>query len=216
MREYENLMYLKVLDSGHMVPLDVPDVSLDMIRTFMHGGSFRSYHQNIKAVIDGGQGGACPACPSCGSGSSGGSNGNGGCPVCDKDCSKVCKHIKDGTAADAVTDDYVQGPSPGAGWGVAAAASLVGGSLVLWYFLRRRGGGGGSGGGSSGSSGGRTRNGRSRVASRSPSRRNEYDLELSKTSVVTATTNGDNGGGFRDDDGYSDDVVVAANGRTVD
>jgi len=39
-KEHKNLSFLKVLNAGHMVALDVPDVSLEMIRTFMNGKSF--------------------------------------------------------------------------------------------------------------------------------------------------------------------------------
>ena len=51
MKEYSNLSFLKVMASGHMVPMDVPDVALEMIRTFMHHGSFKSSNQNINGLI---------------------------------------------------------------------------------------------------------------------------------------------------------------------
>jgi len=38
MKEYENLLSLKILDCGHMVPIDLPATSLDMMRTFLFGG----------------------------------------------------------------------------------------------------------------------------------------------------------------------------------
>jgi carboxypeptidase D len=49
MKRHENLLYLKVLESGHMVPMDVPDVSLDMMRTLMYDNefSFDSYEQRL-------------------------------------------------------------------------------------------------------------------------------------------------------------------------
>jgi hypothetical protein len=47
MKEFNNLMYLKVLNAGHMVPMDVPDVSLDMLRTFVFNQSFQTYPQFI-------------------------------------------------------------------------------------------------------------------------------------------------------------------------
>ena len=63
MKEYQNLMYLKVLDSGHMVPMDVPDVSLDMLRIFVSGKSFGDYEQDIVGLAKGEAGGNCPVCP---------------------------------------------------------------------------------------------------------------------------------------------------------
>ena len=63
MKEYENLMYLKVLESGHMVPMDVPDVSLDMLRIFVFGDSFGDYQQDIIGLAKGKAGESCPVCP---------------------------------------------------------------------------------------------------------------------------------------------------------
>jgi hypothetical protein len=50
MKRHGNLLYLKVMDSGHMVPMDVPDVSLDMMRTLMYESefSFDSYEQSLE------------------------------------------------------------------------------------------------------------------------------------------------------------------------
>jgi len=77
MKQYQNLMFLKVLNAGHMVPMDVPVESLDMMRTFIQeGASFQSYSQNLgsqeesldpscpicPAVQDAV---TCPACPAC-------------------------------------------------------------------------------------------------------------------------------------------------------
>jgi hypothetical protein len=50
---YANLGYLKVLDAGHFVPMDVPYTALDMFRTFLQdtvegeGSSFAMFHQKI-------------------------------------------------------------------------------------------------------------------------------------------------------------------------
>jgi carboxypeptidase D len=64
MKEYENLMYLKVLDSGHMVPMDVPDVSLDMLRSLVFKESFDSYEQTIdRAQQEDDTPANCPVCP---------------------------------------------------------------------------------------------------------------------------------------------------------
>ena len=74
MKEYENLMYLKVLESGHMVPMDVPDVSLDMLRIFVFGGSFGDYQQDIIGLAKGKAGESCPVCPA--------ETGCDSCPEC--------------------------------------------------------------------------------------------------------------------------------------
>jgi carboxypeptidase D len=63
MKEYENLMFLKLLGSGHMVPLDIPNVALDMMRTFVYGASFETNEQRLeraKTVSE-----TCTVCPTC-------------------------------------------------------------------------------------------------------------------------------------------------------
>lgn len=62
MKEFKNLMYLKVLDSGHMVPMDVPDVSLDMMRNLVFGVSFNDYEQQLERSKQS-SGENCPVCP---------------------------------------------------------------------------------------------------------------------------------------------------------
>ena len=63
-KSYKNLMFLKVKDSGHMVPMDVPDVALEMMQTLIHKpptDQFQSYQQllgrRVSAPSD------CPVCP---------------------------------------------------------------------------------------------------------------------------------------------------------
>jgi carboxypeptidase D len=46
-KAFENLIFLKVLNSGHMVPLDQPDISLNMIINFLYGKSFQSSEQSL-------------------------------------------------------------------------------------------------------------------------------------------------------------------------
>jgi len=36
-REFENFKFLRVYDSGHMVPMDQPEVALDMFQAFITG-----------------------------------------------------------------------------------------------------------------------------------------------------------------------------------
>eukprot|EP00980_Cylindrotheca_fusiformis_P030753 scaffold25381_cov132-Cylindrotheca_fusiformis.AAC.1 len=102
MKEYENLMYLKIKDSGHMVPMDVPNIALDMIRTLIYEQSFENYKQDIDRQgkkkgssdndddddgcpicpasstsdddDDDDDGTTCPKCPSCPSNNSNGNN----------------------------------------------------------------------------------------------------------------------------------------------
>lgn len=40
MKSYQNLLFLLVLDAGHMVPLNQPEVALDMLKRFITGQSF--------------------------------------------------------------------------------------------------------------------------------------------------------------------------------
>jgi carboxypeptidase D len=47
MKEHNNLMFLKVLNAGHMVPMDQPSVSLNMMNTFMYRKSFLDVEQGL-------------------------------------------------------------------------------------------------------------------------------------------------------------------------
>lgn len=51
MKEFDNLMFLKVRESGHMVPLDLPVTSLHMMRLFLFSGSFKSRKQKLYSQI---------------------------------------------------------------------------------------------------------------------------------------------------------------------
>lgn len=64
-KEFENLLYLKVMDSGHMVPMDVPDVALDMMRLFLYGGAgaFQYSPQSLHRAVDNNDN--CPTCQVC-------------------------------------------------------------------------------------------------------------------------------------------------------
>lgn len=62
MQEYENLKFLKVMNAGHMVPMDVPAVAAEMMKLFVYGGSFESSPQALdKTTHDE----SCPICPTC-------------------------------------------------------------------------------------------------------------------------------------------------------
>lgn len=76
MKEHDNLSFLKCLNSGHMMPMDVPDTALEMMKTFMSQGSFRSNKQNVAIspiklpssckeceVCPGPKDMECPVCP---------------------------------------------------------------------------------------------------------------------------------------------------------
>jgi carboxypeptidase C (cathepsin A) len=62
MKEYQNLKFLKVMNAGHMVPMDVPGVALDMMKLLIHGGSFRKSEQRLDKKSDQDK---CPLCPTC-------------------------------------------------------------------------------------------------------------------------------------------------------
>lgn len=48
MKEFENLLFLKIMDAGHMVPIDQPEVMLAMMRSLIAGGnSFQDHQQYI-------------------------------------------------------------------------------------------------------------------------------------------------------------------------
>jgi len=50
-KEYENLIFLKVLNAGHMVPMNQPAVSLEMMTTFLYSGSFRTFKQELEGDL---------------------------------------------------------------------------------------------------------------------------------------------------------------------
>jgi len=62
-KEYENLSFLKILESGHMVPMDQPEASLVMMQTFMSHGSFQTNAQKIERKTTSAS--SCDPCPTC-------------------------------------------------------------------------------------------------------------------------------------------------------
>jgi hypothetical protein len=62
-KEYDNLSFLKILESGHMVPMDQPEASLVMMQTFMSHGSFQSSAQSIDRKTTPAE--SCDPCPVC-------------------------------------------------------------------------------------------------------------------------------------------------------
>ena len=64
MKEYKNLSFLKLLECGHMAPLDQPTVCLDMMITFMYSLSFQSSEQSLARSPEP-TGLSCPVCPEC-------------------------------------------------------------------------------------------------------------------------------------------------------
>lgn len=62
-KSFKNLIFLKVMDSGHMVPMDQPEVALDMMRTLIHdNGSFKGIEQKALSSDLPGDIGQCKAC----------------------------------------------------------------------------------------------------------------------------------------------------------
>lgn len=63
MKRYETLSLLKIKDSGHMVPMDLPVVALDMLKTFIYGQSFEDKRQSLSADLPDSKCSPCPTCP---------------------------------------------------------------------------------------------------------------------------------------------------------
>lgn len=67
MKQYKNLLFLKLKNAGHMVPLDIPDIAFDMMKALIeyntNTNSFASKVQKIesKVVVDD----TCEICPTC-------------------------------------------------------------------------------------------------------------------------------------------------------
>ena len=190
MKEFNNLMYLKVLNAGHMVPMDVPDVSLDMLRTFIFNKSFQTYQQNISGEKTGsgdssGAAANCPACPVCPPPPPQQQQGSGdNCPIC-QDCTEICDVPSSSSSSSPSTksksDGTILTKSEGVVWGLITFLSLSITGCIVWRFCC---------------------NG-SRRARRAGYTTAQYDMEMSKTST---TANGAGGGGsFRDDADLDDD-----------
>ncbi|KAL7580721.1 hypothetical protein ACA910_001006 [Epithemia clementina (nom. ined.)] len=64
MKEFENLLFLKLLNAGHMVPVDIPDLSLVMMKLFLAGDSFTDSLQDIDALAEAPPA-SCPICVTC-------------------------------------------------------------------------------------------------------------------------------------------------------
>lgn len=122
MKEYENLMFLKILSAGHMVPLDVPPTSLSMMRTFVYGGSFETHPQDI-AGSEAQQQQQCPACPVCKD-----------CPVCP--APESSDHPAGAPTTHHTTDGGFQVNSSGVIAGLLAIAGAIG--VVAFFALRGR------------------------------------------------------------------------------
>lgn len=66
MKEFENLAFLKIASSGHMVPMDLPDVALEMMKNLMFQLSFgRNYQHILKSNVPHDGDASCSSCPTC-------------------------------------------------------------------------------------------------------------------------------------------------------
>ena len=122
MKEEKNLLFLKLLNAGHMVPLDLPKQSLEMMQTFMFGRSFDQSPQNINAQD---KHDSCPVCPS------------STCDVCD-DCSLDSAKDDDSTKSPSSTSpSYYQQASKSEiiPWAIAGLAVL---SLIVVLIRSRK------------------------------------------------------------------------------
>jgi len=62
-KQHRNLILLKIRDSGHMVPMDQPELSLQMMRTFLFANSFQDKPQsNLGTLLPANQE-QCQKCP---------------------------------------------------------------------------------------------------------------------------------------------------------
>jgi carboxypeptidase D len=137
-KEYKNLQYLKVLDSGHMVPMDVPEISLDLIRLFMYEQSFNSFQQEIGAMSQAQGQPSCPICPTCDYDDVAKDDDDSvltaspvSCPQCE-DCNQVCK------TKNAASNDGGSAPDfSSMMYGAVSFLALAGVWTICCLFLRR-------------------------------------------------------------------------------
>uniref|UniRef100_A0A7S3DMQ3 Carboxypeptidase n=1 Tax=Entomoneis paludosa TaxID=265537 RepID=A0A7S3DMQ3_9STRA len=64
-KEFETLIFVKILNAGHMVPMDVPEIALELIRTLLFkGGNYASSQQKLTEKADKPPS-SCTACEIC-------------------------------------------------------------------------------------------------------------------------------------------------------
>jgi carboxypeptidase C (cathepsin A) len=49
-KQHDGLYFLKILDAGHLVPMDQPEVSLEMMKTFLRGDPFMGIEQRLQQL----------------------------------------------------------------------------------------------------------------------------------------------------------------------
>ena len=94
MKEHAPLQFLKVLDSGHMVPMDLPEISLEMMKLFMYQQSFDTHEQKIERKKDSDD--SCPICPTIPN------TEPASCPICE-DCPSSKDDDDDGSSSDSTS-----------------------------------------------------------------------------------------------------------------
>jgi len=122
MKEYENLMFLKLLDSGHMVPLDIPEKALDMMRIFMSSSSFETSLQTLATAEPDD---SCPVCPTCDE-----------CPV----CPRIPEPVEPPSSSSAANQSSVPASATkgnGLLQGLIAIAVILG-VVVIFLIIRNR------------------------------------------------------------------------------
>ena len=162
-REYRNLLFLKILNAGHMVPMDLPEVALEMMRILMHEGAskegptFQTFEQKMSSKDPGNKGEKgseeessggevlCEPCPSCDSGGGGGTDSVPLPPRSDAGLDTAePADVEMTTPVPAQTETL---PSPAIAWTagpmktVLIAGGWVGGfigSIALCFVLRNR------------------------------------------------------------------------------
>ena len=49
-KQLDNLLFLKIMNAGHLVPMDQPEIALDMIQSFIRDDGFRGPNQKLEQV----------------------------------------------------------------------------------------------------------------------------------------------------------------------
>lgn len=117
-KEFGPLRFLKVKQAGHMMPMDLPEVGLDMMTIFMYGGSFDSSKQDISRKSEEIPAN-CPACPECPAGSD--------------EATSISSN--DATSRSSTTHAGLPGPDENPFLGFVIAHSWMGAIFAVLVFL---------------------------------------------------------------------------------
>ena len=134
MKEFENLLFLKVLNAGHMVPMDLPETSLEMMKIFVSGQSFTKSVQKLDSAAT-----ALPqSCVECATCPLPSENECPRCPGTGKagDCSEEIAEATDHLLADLRKDEAGTGttisPAPVVGAIILVVLTIMYGLMEMW------------------------------------------------------------------------------------